>query len=44
MVRAEPWNNYTAGIDTNHSTCSRCYLNRTQRYMWTKVDTVRIEK
>jgi len=25
VVRAEPRNNRTTGIDTNHSTGSRCY-------------------
>jgi len=43
MVRAEPTNNRTAGIDTNHPTMFTL-LSKTQRYVGTTVDTVRIAK
>jgi len=43
MVRLEPLNTRTAGIDMKHSTTFTLLLVIwTQRYMWTKVDTVRI--
>jgi len=45
MVKPEPLNTITAGINTNHSTAFTLLLViRTQRYMWTKVHTVRIAK
>jgi len=43
MVREEPTNTCTAGIDTSHS-LSYVYVARSQRYVWTTVDTVRIPK
>jgi len=42
MVREEPTNTRTAGIDTNHSLNYVYVATRTQRHVWTTVDIVRI--
>jgi len=43
MLRAEPTNTSTASIDKNHSSANTFLLvTGTERYVWTKVDAVRI--
>ena len=45
MVRAEMTTTCTTGIDTNHTTTFTLLLvARPQHYMWTKLDTVQMEK